>query len=87
MEQAEGILLGYLRHLITVFSNEFQEVPSACSVTINSDIIFFLIHELLIKQAEGPPERVSPAIIAENSNKKPGGPYLGTLSLFYDGCR
>ena len=38
----------------------------------------------LIEQAEGPPERVSPAIIAENSNKKPGGPYLGTLSLFYD---
>ena len=37
-----------------------------------------------MEQAEGPSERVSPAIIAENSNKKPGGPYLGTLSLFYE---
>ena len=41
-------------------------------------------NHVLIQQTEGPLERVSPAIIAENSDKKLGGFYLGTLSLFYD---
>ena len=38
-----------------------------------------------MEQAEGPSERVSPAIIAENSNKKPGVPFLGVPVAYSTG--
>jgi len=48
-------------------------------MTLQIKIAELLKTPCIKEQAEGPPERFSPAIIAKNSNKKPYSVYIITL--------